>query len=85
MLRDPDLSIAGIARECGWTNDDDEPLKAKVQRSLVRLQARKPKVVEKERHSASDDSGNGARAEHWASARYSHRSEGARGGRYGEC
>jgi len=35
----PGISIADIAREAGWVNDRDEPLKAKVHRCLERLKA----------------------------------------------
>lgn len=37
----PGISMADMAKECGWTNDRGQPLKAKVQRCLDRLKADK--------------------------------------------
>lgn len=41
-LRDnPEWSVARMAREAGWINDHDQPMKAKVQRAIATLEADK--------------------------------------------
>ena len=49
MMYQPNQSLADIARGVGWLNDKDEPLKARVQRAMSRLEKEKPILVRKAR------------------------------------
>ena len=47
LLKDPDHSVADLARACGWTSPNGEPHKSKVHRILERLSKVKPKLAVK--------------------------------------
>lgn len=49
LLKDPDRSVADLARACNWTSQNGEPYKSKVHRTLERLSKVKPKFVSKVR------------------------------------
>jgi hypothetical protein len=49
MMYRPNQSLADLARAIGWLNDKDEPLKARVQRAVTRLEKEKPILVRKAR------------------------------------
>lgn len=49
LLKEPDRSVADLARACGWTSPNGEPHKSKVHRVLERLSKVKPKLVAKGR------------------------------------
>ena len=49
MMYVPNQSLSDIARAVGWLNDKDEPLKARVQRAVSRLEKEKPLLVRKVR------------------------------------
>jgi AAA domain len=49
LLKDPDRSVADLARACDWTSPNGEPYKSKVHRILERLSKVRPKLVAKVR------------------------------------
>ena len=49
MMYAPNQSLADIARSLGWLNNTDEPLRARVQRAMSRLEKEKPLLVRKVR------------------------------------
>jgi hypothetical protein len=49
LLKDPDRSVADLARACNWTSPNGEPYKSKVHRILERLSKVRPKLVAKVR------------------------------------
>jgi AAA domain len=49
LLKEPDRSIAELARACNWTLQNGEPHKSKVYRFLEKLSKGKPKLVTKNR------------------------------------
>jgi 3-methyladenine DNA glycosylase AlkC len=49
LLKDPDRSVADLARACNWASPNGEPYKSKVHRILERLSKVKPKLVAKVR------------------------------------
>ena len=49
MMFVPGQSFADVARSIGWLNDTDEPLKARVQRAITRLEKEKPVLIRKVR------------------------------------
>jgi hypothetical protein len=49
LLKEPDRSVADLARACNWTSPNGEPYKSKVHRLLERLSKVRPKLVAKVR------------------------------------
>jgi hypothetical protein len=49
MLKKPELSIAGLAKELNWMLSSGEPQKSRVQRGLHRLERAQPKLARKDR------------------------------------
>jgi hypothetical protein len=47
LLKQPDCSVADLARACNWTSQTGEPYKSKVHRILEKLSKVKPKLVTK--------------------------------------